>query len=91
MQQKGIAILSNTHAETEPGPAKDLRETRDDLAKKKKKFDLLRAKDGLLEKGLSTLCDAPNAKEQKINGLEPKMALDTKAFAHLATLVNDYS
>lgn len=55
--------LSKTHVETETGLAKELVETHDDLAKKTRECDTLKAKVGKFEKGLATLPEAPNENE----------------------------
>lgn len=49
--------MASTHAEVEPGPAKDLGEARDELGQKAKECSALIAKEGKLEKELGTLRD----------------------------------
>lgn len=55
-----------THAEAKAGLAKDLEEMRDDLGKKTKECDALKAMVGKVEKGLATLRDASKANKDII-------------------------
>lgn len=69
-QQKKLWILFKTNAKTKGGLAKDPEKTRDDLGKKTREREAVRAKAGELEKGLAFLRDAPKVKHEKIKGLE---------------------
>lgn len=76
-------------AKTNVELTKNLEETSDEFLKKAGECNALRIKLSKLEIGLTTLSDASQSNEKKIKGLEPQMALVTKAFAHLATLVRE--
>lgn len=82
--------LSQTHAETKTELAKNFDEIRDDMGKKTRECDVIRAKDSKLEKGLASLRVAPEANKKKNPGLESQVTLDTKANARLAMLVEDH-
>lgn len=62
---KDIETLSKTHTKAAAGLAKDLGETSDDLRKKAREGDALRAKAGKFEASLATLHDAPKSSEER--------------------------
>lgn len=64
--RKELNASSKTHAEVEPGLAKDLGETLDDLRKKKIECDAPKAKVGKLGKGLESLRDALKVAEKSL-------------------------
>lgn len=82
--------MSKAHVKTEVGLSKDIYEMHDDLGKKTREFDALTAKIGKLKERLETLRDASKANEKKMKELESRVASDTKAIAHLGTLLMDH-
>lgn len=59
----------------------------DDLGRRRRECDVLKAKVGEFRKRYATLHGAHKANEMKIEELESKVALDAKAIAYLATLM----
>lgn len=88
--QKKLETPSTMHAETKAGLAKALREMRDNLEKKTRECDVLRAMARILEKRLATLRDAPKTNAEKILRLEFRLASDVKSIAHVATPLKDH-
>lgn len=85
-----MEISSTTHANSKDGLAKDLGETGDDLGKKTRECDELRAKGDELERRLETLHDGPKRNEKQIQRLNSQVDLDANAIAHLANIVKDH-
>lgn len=78
-----------TQAETKTGLVKDFDKTFDELGKKARECDALRAKVGKLDEGFAALREAPSANEKKLEKHESRVGLNVKTIGHLATLVKD--
>lgn len=87
--KKKFETLSKTHKLTKAGLAKNCGETSDELGKKTKEFDALRAKIDEPKKESATLRVASIANDKKIHELELQVASDDTNIAYLATLVKD--
>lgn len=78
--------MSRTHAEVKIGFVKDLNETSEDLGKKTRECDALRAEVGELDTKLVTLRDSLKVNNEKIHGIQLHVALDARAIAHMQCL-----
>lgn len=82
--------FSTTHEKTKAELAKDPGEACVHLKKQTKDCELLRTSDGKLKKGLGSLRDAPQANEEKAQGIKLRVTLDAIAISHLATPMKNY-
>lgn len=88
--RKQVETSYSTHAKVETGLAEDLVETNDDLRKKARKYNVLKAKESKLKEELPTLCDVAKVSNKKLKGLQLLMVSNGMDIAHIASLLQDH-